>query len=51
MLVMMKHELALKLYQLHLLTVKFGGDVRLPVFRDLGEFVGDVDFIHAAFSE
>src|ERR1039458_8399897 len=51
MLVMMEDELALKLTELHHLAVQFGGDVRLPVFRDLGEFVGDIDFIHAAFSE
>jgi hypothetical protein len=28
------------------LAVEFGGDVRLPVFGDLGELFGEIDFMH-----
>jgi hypothetical protein len=40
---MMKDKLALQLVKLHGLAVQFGSDVGLPVFRDLGEFFGDID--------
>ena len=49
-LVMVEDELAFDLVELDVLTVEFGGDVGLPVFRDLGEFFGDVDFGHDGFS-
>src|ERR1700686_5680673 len=45
-LVMMENELAFQLIELHVLAVEFGGDVGLPVFGDLGEFLGDVYFRH-----
>jgi antitoxin VapB len=45
-LVMMKHELALQFVELHVLAIQFGGDVGLPVFGNLGEFIGDIDFVH-----
>ena len=40
---MMKDKLPLQLVKLHRLAVEFGSDVGLPVFRDLGEFFGDID--------
>jgi hypothetical protein len=43
---MMEYELALQFVELHMLPIEFGGDVRLPVFRNLREFIGDVDFVH-----
>jgi hypothetical protein len=43
---MVKHELALQLVELHMLTIELGGNVGLPIFRNLGELVSDVDFIH-----
>jgi hypothetical protein len=47
-LMVMKHELALDLYQFYLLPVEFPRDVRFVVFRNLGEFVSDVDLVHDA---
>jgi hypothetical protein len=29
-----------------MLPVQLGGNVGLPVLRNLGEFVGDIDLIH-----
>ena len=46
MLVMMEDELAFELVELQVLAVEFGGDVRLPIFVDLREFLNDVDFVH-----
>jgi hypothetical protein len=31
-----------------MLAVELGGDVGFPVLGDLGEFVGEVDLVHAA---
>jgi hypothetical protein len=42
----MKYEFTFELVELHILPVKLGGDVRLPVFGNPGEFLGDIDFIH-----
>jgi hypothetical protein len=47
-LVMVENEFAFEFVELYVLAVEFGGDVRLPVFGDLGEFVGDVDLVHVA---
>jgi hypothetical protein len=41
---MVKYELAFELVQLHILAIKFGRDVGLPVFGDLGKLLNDVDF-------
>jgi hypothetical protein len=45
-LVVVKHEGAVELDELNLLSVKFGGDAGFVEVRDLGEFFGDVDFGH-----
>jgi hypothetical protein len=45
-LVMVEDKFPFELVELHLLPVELGGDIRLPVFRDLGEFLGDVHFVH-----
>jgi len=45
-LMMMEDELALQLVELDVLTVEFGRDVRLPVFGNLGELIGDVNLLH-----
>jgi hypothetical protein len=44
---MMEHELALQLVELHMLSIQFGGDVRLPVFGNLRKLLGDIDLIHS----
>ena len=46
MFVMMEDEFALDLVEFDVLAVEFGRDVGLPVFRDLGEFFGDIDLGH-----
>jgi hypothetical protein len=43
---MVEYELTFELVKLHILAIEFGGDVGLPVFGDLGKFLGDVDFGH-----
>ena len=45
-LVVMEDELALRLYKFHHLAVELAGDVGLVVFRNFGELIGNVDFIH-----
>jgi antitoxin VapB len=45
---MMEYELALQLIELHMLPIEFGSDVWLPVFGNLRELLGDVDFVHKA---
>lgn len=45
-LVMMPDEFAFQFVELHQLSIEFTSDVGLPVFVDLGEFVGEVDFVH-----
>jgi hypothetical protein len=42
----MKYEFTLELVELHILPVELGGDVRLPVFGNPGEFLRNIDFIH-----
>jgi hypothetical protein len=44
--VVMKHELALRRSQFHLLSVEFAGDARLVVLRNLREFFGNVHLLH-----
>ncbi len=44
--VVMPDEFAFQFVELHQLSIEFTSDVGLPVFVDLGEFVGDVDYIH-----
>ena len=39
--VMMPHERALELDELHLLPVQLGRDARLPVVGDRGELLGE----------
>ena len=39
-------EFAFQLIELHQLAVEFTCDVGLPVFVDLGEFRGEIDFVH-----
>jgi hypothetical protein len=46
MLVMMKNKLTLDLVEFDLLAIQFCGDVWFPEFGDLGEFFGDIDFVH-----
>src|ERR1051326_26577 len=46
-LVMVEDEFSFELVELDLLAVEFGGNVGLPVFGDLGEFVGEIDFGHS----
>jgi len=46
--VMVENELTFDLIKLHMLSVEFGGNVGLPVFRDLRELVCDIDFVHAS---
>jgi hypothetical protein len=48
---MVEDELAFDLVELDGLSVKFGGDVGLPVFGNLGEFFGEVDFGHGNSDE
>ena len=43
---MVKYEFAFELVELQVLAIELGGDVGLPVFGDLGELLGDVDFGH-----
>src|SRR5258708_3895155 len=45
---MMKYKLSFQLVELYKLAVEFSRNVRFPVFRDLGEFFGDVDLFHNA---
>ena len=45
-LMLMPDEFAFHLVELHLLAVEFACDVGLPVFVDLGEFRGEIDFVH-----
>jgi hypothetical protein len=45
-LVVVEDELAFELVKLHGLAIEFGGYVGLPVFGDLGEFLGEIDFGH-----
>jgi hypothetical protein len=42
----MPDEFALQLVELNQLSVQFAGNVGLPVFVDLGEFVREVDLVH-----
>ena len=46
--VVMKHEFPLQLIELQMLAVELSRDVGLPVLGDLGEFLGEVDLVHAA---
>ena len=43
---MMKYKLALELVELDMLAVQFRSDVGLPLFRNLCELIGNVDFVH-----
>jgi hypothetical protein len=43
---MMKYEFTLEFVELDQLPVELGGDVGLPIFGDLGELFGDIDFRH-----
>jgi len=45
-LMMVPDELAFQLVQLDELAVQFSDDVRLPVFMNLPEFLGDIYFFH-----
>ena len=45
-LMVMPDEFAFQLIELHQLAVEFTCDVGLPVFVDLGEFRGEIDFVH-----
>ena len=45
-LMVMPDEFAFQLVELHQLAVEFTCDVWLPVFVDLGEFRGEIDFVH-----
>jgi hypothetical protein len=51
MLVVVEDELTFDFVELDGLTVEFGCDVGLPVFGNLGEFFGDVDFGHGIVLE
>jgi len=42
----MPDEFAIDLGELDLLTVQFAGNVRLVELVDLGEFLGEVNFVH-----
>src|SRR5579862_45989 len=44
--VVVEDEFAFEFIELDVLAVEFGGDVGLPVFGNLVEFFGDVDFVH-----
>jgi hypothetical protein len=44
----MEHEFPLQLIELQMLAVELGGNVGLPVLGDLGEFIGEIDLVHAA---
>jgi hypothetical protein len=43
---MMEYKFIFKFHYFDILPVEFGGDVRLPVLGDFGEFLRDVDFGH-----
>ena len=45
-LMLMPDEFAFHLVELHQLAVEFACDVGLPVFVDLREFRGEIDFVH-----
>jgi hypothetical protein len=45
-LVVVEDKFSFKLIELDVLSIEFGGNVGFPVFRDFGEFFGDVDFVH-----
>jgi hypothetical protein len=47
----MEDELPLQFVEFDMLAVEFGGDVRLPVFRNVGKFLGNVYLFHGAPSE
>jgi hypothetical protein len=47
---MVEDEFAFELIELQVLAVELGCDVGLPVFGNLGEFFGDVDFVHGLSS-
>jgi hypothetical protein len=44
--VMVEHERAVELDELHILSVEFGGDAGIVVVVNFGELFGDVDFGH-----
>jgi hypothetical protein len=48
-LMVMEDELAFYFVELDALAVQFGGDIGLPVFGNLGEFFGDIHFLHSVF--
>jgi hypothetical protein len=46
--VVMEHEFPLQFIELQMLPVELGSDVGFPVLGDLGEFLGEIDLLHAA---
>ena len=45
-LVVMPDEFTFQLVKFHQLAIEFARDVGLPVFVDLGELGGEIDFVH-----
>jgi hypothetical protein len=43
----MKHKFTFELAKLHLLAVQISRNMWFPVFVDLRELLGEVDFVHS----